>query len=255
MPMNPRLLRPLSGFSPRQFAGLQLWLDGSDQSTVTLNGTTVSEWRSKVGGIALTQVAAGAQPTLTANYVGGRSALTFDGGDVMSSASAPLAIAPCTSFIVLDEKTAVNFAGALVGRPASGDDFASTTGFITTARDNPNVILRASNTSAAAAVALSASSGSQGAAAYGRKLVSVVVNVSTAFLRVNAVQGAEDSAHTASGSSAGIVVGGRFVSSAISASFRFNGVICEILHYSQAFSPDQTKAVERYLANRWGITL
>lgn len=254
--MNPRLLRPLqTGFSPQKIAGLQLWLDASDSSTMTLNGTTVSEWRSKAGSIAVSQATAAAQPTLTTNYVNGRSALTFDGGDVLYSSSAPLAIAPCTSFVVLDETTAVNFAGALVGSPASGDDFGLTTAFITAARDTGNVIIRASNVGAAATIALSATSANQGAAAYGRKLVSAAVGGSTAFLRVNAVQGTTDAAHTASGSSAGTLIGGRFVGSAVSASFRFNGRICEILHYSQELSAAQIQTVERWLAQRWGITL
>jgi hypothetical protein len=69
------------------------------------------------------------------------------------------------------------------------------------------------------------------------------------------VQGVTDAAHTASGSSAGTLVGGRFLGGAVSASFRFNGRICEILHYSQEFSLAQIQTVERYLAQRWGITL
>jgi hypothetical protein len=258
-PMNPRLLRPLSGFSPRQFAGLQLWLDGSNQSTVTLNGTTVSEWRSKVGGIALTQGTAAAQPTLTANYVNGRSALTFDGGDFLYAASAALAIAPSTSFLVIDETTAVNFSGLLVGTPASGSDFSSTGGFVTTGRDTGNAvgntILRGSNVGAAVSAELVANSLSLGASAYGRRLVSVLVTESTASLRVGGVQGQNDSAHTVSGSSTGTLVGGRFLSGAVSASFRFNGRICEILHYSRSFSLAETQAMERWLAQRWGVTL
>lgn len=65
MSMSPRLLRPRDSFGPRNIAGLQLWLDASDSSTMTMNGTTVSEWRSKAGTIALTQSTASAQPTLT----------------------------------------------------------------------------------------------------------------------------------------------------------------------------------------------
>lgn len=259
MPMSPRLLRPLAGFNPRQFAGLQLWLDASDQSTITLNGTTVSEWRSKVGGIALTQATAAAQPTLTANYVNGRSALTFDGGDVLHNASAPLAIAPCSSFLVVDETTAVSFAGLLVGSPASGSDFSSTGGFITTARDTGNAvgnsILRGSDVGAAASAALVANSQSLGASAYGRRLVAIRASASTASVRVGGVGGQDDNAHTASGNSSGTLVGGRFLSGAVSASFRFNGRICEILHYSQELSLAQTQAMEKWLANRWGITL
>jgi hypothetical protein len=43
MGMNPRLLRPLaSGFNPRSIAGLNLWVDFSDESpgNVTLDGST-----------------------------------------------------------------------------------------------------------------------------------------------------------------------------------------------------------------------
>jgi hypothetical protein len=50
MPMNPRLLRPTaSGFDPRRIAGLALWLDGLNSSSITLNSTTVSQWRDLSG--------------------------------------------------------------------------------------------------------------------------------------------------------------------------------------------------------------
>lgn len=255
MPMSSRLLRPRNAFSPRSFSGLQLWLDGGDSATMTLNGNTVSEWRSKAGSIAVSQSTASAQPTLTSNYYGTRSALTFDGGDVLYSAAAPLAIAPSTSFVVLDETTAVTFAGSLVATPSSGDDFSSATGFITTTRESDNSMLRASRVGAAAATALSAGSSSLGASAYGRKLVSVVVNATTATLRVGGIPGTADSAHAVSGSSSGTLIGGRFISGAVSSSFRFNGRICEILHYSQALSTSQISQLEKWLAARWGITL
>lgn len=257
MAMNPRLLRPLSGFSPRQFSGLQLWLDGSDQSTVTLNGTTVSEWRSKVGGIALTQGTAAAQPTLTANYVNGRSALTFDGGDALATTSGALSIAPSTSFIVFDEKTAVSFAGLLVGAPASGDDFASATGrFITTVHDpSAPFARRGASPQAVAATALTADFNMGTTGAFGKRLMAIRSSSSTSLMRVGGVNGTEDTAHTQSGTSSGIVVGGRYVGGTVSASFRFNGVICEILHYSQELSLAQIQIVERWLAQRWGFTL
>lgn len=255
MAMNPKLLRPMaSGFNPKSIAGLQLWLDASDSSTMTLNGSTVSEWRSKAGTIAVSQGTAAAQPTLTASYYGSRSALTFDGGDVLYSASAALAIAPCTTFVVHDETTAVSFAGLLGGTPSSGDDFNQAGAFITSARDTGNVIFRGCNTGATANTALTASSGSQGATAYGRKIVSAVVAASTAFVRVNGVAGSTDT-HAASGNSSGTIVGGRFVGGVVSASFRFNGKICEILHYSQALSDAQVSLVEKWLGQRWGVSL
>jgi hypothetical protein len=256
MPMSPRLLRPrATGFNPKSISGLQLWLDASDQSTLTLNGTTVSEWRSKAGSISIAQGTASAQPTLLGSYYLGRSALTFDGGDLLYSATASLAIAPCTSFVVFDETSAVSFAGVLVGSPASGDDFGSTSAFITTSRDTGNIILRGSNVNAAAANALSVASASQGASAYGRKLATAAIGANSGFLRTNAVLGTTDSAHTASGSSAGTLVGGRFLGGAVSASFRFTGRICEILHYSQELSASQISTVEAWLSKRWGISL
>jgi hypothetical protein len=77
-PMNPRLLRPrASGLTdPRQLASLAVWLDGSDSTTVTLNGSTVSEWRDKSGNARhAAQATAAAQPTYTANDLNGRATL------------------------------------------------------------------------------------------------------------------------------------------------------------------------------------
>jgi hypothetical protein len=261
MPMNPRLLRPTGQFDPRRIAGLELWLDASDQSTMTLNGTTVSEWRSKAGSAALTQATGSAQPTLTANYHAGRSALTFDGNDAISTTTTGLAIAPSSSFLVFDESTAVNFGGLLVGAPASGDDFeAGNSRFITTVHDN---VVSGSNTQLAALRQSAGSTASSelrtgfsiGASAYGKRLMTVVVTSSTGSVRVGGVQGTDDAAHDRSGTSSGILVGGRFVGGVISASFRFNGRICEILHYNQALSSAQVSLVERWLAGRWGVTL
>lgn len=257
MAMNPRLLRPLSDFNPRQFAGLELWLDASDQSTMTLNGTTVEEWRSKAGTIALTQATAGAQPTLTQNYFGARSALTFDGGDVLYDSTAPLSIAPSTSFMVFDETTAVTFGGLFVASPSSGDDFSGNQRFVTTFHEGSpaQLIRRGVSPISAASTALVADFDFGTTGAFGKRLVTAISGTSTARLRAGGVDGTADTAHIASGSSAGTLVGGRFVGGAVSASFRFNGRICEILHYSQELPLSAVQAVERWLASRWGITL
>lgn len=99
--MNPRLLRPLaSGFSPRQVADLALWLDASDASTITLNGSTVSEWQDKSGnGKHAGQATAVDQPTYTANVVNGRSAVVFDGSSDHLSGSAVFSALPCSLFV------------------------------------------------------------------------------------------------------------------------------------------------------------
>jgi hypothetical protein len=88
MGMSPRLLRPREsgGFNPKMISGLKVWLDASDGSTLTMNGSTVSEWRDKSGnGYHFTQSTASKQPTLSTTYFS-KGALHFDGvDDVMSN--------------------------------------------------------------------------------------------------------------------------------------------------------------------------
>jgi len=72
--MRPRA----SGFNPKSIAGLSGWWDASDASTVTLNGSTVSEWRDKSGNArSMTQATASNQPAYTANSFGTKSAITL----------------------------------------------------------------------------------------------------------------------------------------------------------------------------------
>lgn len=73
MPMNPRLLRPTAatGFNPKKIAGLVAWWDWSDASTVTLNGSNISETADKSGnGHTLVQPVAASQPPYTGTING-----------------------------------------------------------------------------------------------------------------------------------------------------------------------------------------
>ena len=57
-----------------------LWLDANDASTITLNGSTVSQWNDKSGNERhAAQATAANQPTYTANGLNGKPVLTFDG--------------------------------------------------------------------------------------------------------------------------------------------------------------------------------
>jgi hypothetical protein len=75
MGMNPRLLRPTASDLPRRIANLTGWWDASDASTITLNSTTISQWRDKSGNARhLDQSDAANQPTYAATEIGGRPA-------------------------------------------------------------------------------------------------------------------------------------------------------------------------------------
>lgn len=81
--MQKRLLTPI-------FLGsrLALWLDAADASTITLNGSTVSQWRDKSGNRRhFLQATAANQPTYTPNGLNGKPVVTFDGVDDFLSSS------------------------------------------------------------------------------------------------------------------------------------------------------------------------
>ena len=88
--MNPmlglgRTLVKSSGFkaswTPAALVGsLALWLDAADASTITLNGSTVSQWNDKSSNARhASQATVANQPTYTANGLNGKPVLTFDG--------------------------------------------------------------------------------------------------------------------------------------------------------------------------------
>jgi hypothetical protein len=59
-----------------------LWLDANDASTLTLNGSNVSEWRDKSGqNTHAIQATAANQPAYSATSFFGKPALTFDGSN------------------------------------------------------------------------------------------------------------------------------------------------------------------------------
>ena len=60
-------------------SSLALWLDAADSSTITLNGSTVSQWNDKSGNARhVSQATAARQPTYTANGLNGKPVLTFN---------------------------------------------------------------------------------------------------------------------------------------------------------------------------------
>lgn len=78
MPMNNRLMRPGSTFTPRSVPGLWAWWDASDDATITTD-SGVAAWADKSGnGRTASQSVANNRPTRTAT-INGRSVLTFNG--------------------------------------------------------------------------------------------------------------------------------------------------------------------------------
>lgn len=76
-----------SEWSPSSLSSLAIWFDASDESSLTESGGAVSAWASQVGAVTLSQTSAGAKPTTGVATVNGLNVLSFDGGDVLQSAS------------------------------------------------------------------------------------------------------------------------------------------------------------------------
>lgn len=82
-------IEPVFGSPLSSVSGIYAWYDFSDASTITLNGSTISQIKDKSGnGLHLTQATAANQPTLTANAMNGRSAATFTGNQYIMASTA-----------------------------------------------------------------------------------------------------------------------------------------------------------------------
>ncbi len=66
-------------FNPTEITGCRLWLDANDPASITYSsGTSVSQWNDKSGyRNNVSQSTASNQPTISSNYVNGRSAMLF----------------------------------------------------------------------------------------------------------------------------------------------------------------------------------
>ena len=75
-------------WTPAQIS-TSIWFDASDAATITLNGSTVSQWRDKSGAARhMSQATAASQPTYIASSINGRAVVSLDGSnDWMSGAT------------------------------------------------------------------------------------------------------------------------------------------------------------------------
>ena len=105
-------------------ADLALWLDADDASTITLNGSTVSQWDDKSGnGRNVSQATASDQPTYSATGIMGKSTLDWGINGAKSLTSAISGYAPQRYFGVgeWDGTDPFNFfCGLVVHGPLAG---------------------------------------------------------------------------------------------------------------------------------------
>lgn len=103
----------------------ELWLDANDSSTITLNGSNVSQWRDKSGNSRhVSQATAANQPIYTATGLNGKPVLTFGGNQVLNGTSPELANQTNLNFfgvsIITSRTYAVGFGSGGTTNPTSG---------------------------------------------------------------------------------------------------------------------------------------
>jgi hypothetical protein len=114
MAMNPRLLVPRASFDPGSLPGLELWLDATQASSITLNTgnspATVSEWRDRrsTSSARLGRNASGQQPEYVAVSLNGLPGIKLAAGKTLGSESYSNNFAQPTSYFVVFRTPADN---------------------------------------------------------------------------------------------------------------------------------------------------
>ena len=242
MAMNPRLLRPRAsiGFRPTSIAGIRLWLDAADASSLTI-GTGVSEWRDKSGqGKHFVQVTGNNQPSATTRTIGGRVALGFDGtNDSLSCSEAIPNTRPMTFFLVQ----------RIVASTSFGMSYTAGGG------GNPPFEIRQSSTSGGLNVVVSAGANAVNDTSSNREGINdVIVLAFPASGSLDAFRNGTALPLSAGQYNSPGLSGTHFIGQR-SDGFFFNGAIGEIIAYNTLLSVADRLAVQAYLGRKWGITI
>lgn len=221
-------------------ANLELWLDANDSSTITLNGSTVSQWDDKSGNdYHVSQGTASNQPTLTSNVLNSKNILRFDGGDWLEN----LVATPVggstnrTIFIVF------NYTGSSIDYPLYLGTASASPSNGTVFGVSQEIAARVANGSRVFNDSVSSS----------HSIVSLILDGTTTS-DLSAWKNAT-SLGVSSTSNQTINTGSRFyVGGASTVGSWLAGDIAEIIIYSSALSTSDRESVESYLSDKWGIT-
>lgn len=239
MAMNPRLLRPrATGFNPKAIPGLQIWVDASVASSVTLNSGNVSQIDDLSGNSRhLAQGTAANQPAYLTNGRNGKNVIDYGATTgkslVQTLASAFTLAQPVTFFWAY--KT-----------PASGGYTASDV--TNAAFDGTGRLLLYGN--AGNEFRLNAGSDVFASVSADSWLVAThTFNGSSSVRRLNTTTGTTINTGTRPFSNR-LVLGANF---GFGSSLR--SLFGEIGVYSGTLTDSQHTAILKYLANKWAVTL
>ncbi|MEE9159939.1 MAG: hypothetical protein V3U60_16330 [Gammaproteobacteria bacterium] len=236
----------MGAFSPNQLAGLSLWLDADDASTITEAGGSVSQWDDKSGnGNDATQTTEASKPTTGISTINGLNALDFDGDDdwlIGASGTISISLSDHTIFFVahldtLDElQCFINW----------NDNTGSTN------RELFCFVLASGNLNVNGTIGSSTIIGDD--LQNTDMLVSINVNPGmTMVTRLDGVQKTSNAISLVSSADA-FSIAAEFDAGSVPGNFT-NIKVGEIIMYDRNLSASETQAIEGYLSSKWGIAL
>ena len=220
-----------------------LWLDAADASTITLNGSTVSQWNDKSGnGRNVSQATAASQPTYSATgWEASKPAVVYS-DKILENTTATLKLIARSMFVVVRETTRTTYAGVFAVKTSSNDydqpnGYVATTGAIGT-----------NNFELAGSSGISyRPSSSPDEASFG--IYGEVKQAGLGSLYRNGTLHTTDSSFTEfnTNSAGGFRVGSRYNG------YGFTGNIAEVIYLESTASTTDRQLIEGYLAWKWGL--
>jgi hypothetical protein len=245
MAMSPRLLRPrATGFNPKSISGLKLWLDATDATTITLNGSSVSEWRDKSGNaFHFSQGTSNNQPSYTGT-INGKAAIVFDGTndglDRLSVTNSTVADATgaCAFLVYEVSGTDTQYAAFRTLTNGSGHDRFNSTTFHSYFRTSRFASLTPAPPSSGKVLLTSSSD----------------VSADTQTLRINGSASITQACATTFAAWRALSGGLATWAIGYDASY-LAGSVGEVIVVGRAVAATEIATVEKYLARKWGVTL
>ena len=217
-----------------------LWLDAADSSTITLNGSTVSQWNDKSGNARhAAQATATNQPSYLSIGYNNRPTLSFDGSNDELDVSALSG----TTFTIF---------GVLQAGVVSGEDTWMTTriGSSTAGWEFGYTVAGTAQTRTYGPLQYNVVSPPFTATTPYLHTVMINTPITTIYSGINGSALNQNSGGMVS-SSAGIRIGGLLGNTGAG---RWDGLISEIVISQSTLSPTDRQQLEGYLAHKWGLT-
>ncbi|MEX2207772.1 MAG: hypothetical protein WEF50_16225 [Myxococcota bacterium] len=248
--------------TPADVAGLALWLDADDASTLSTDGLGRLVWADKsANGLDVTAPSAAASPAPGGGVVGGLDALRFDGQDDVMCANGALDLAAgATIFVVARNDVRKNYNGLFSLR-------AAVSGLPSAGNSELELYWQAGSTDAGSGNLIYAANRSTSSDYFGRNdlapavggayLATVEVGSTTTPGRI-AIQGASGPNDQLETNDAALLpdapaqpcVGYGFGVSPVAASL-LDGSLAELVIFDRLLSDDERRAIERTLQAKW----